>query len=540
MDHAELIKQTGTSYNYTASRLRKDGRTIEVSITLSPVFDNHGKLTAISFITRDITEQKRAEEKIRESEERLAEAQRMAHIGNWVLDVVTGETYGSDEIYRIFGLSPQESTPVYGKLLNYVHSDDRDYVDNAFQKGLKGEPFGIDYRIILDDRRERIVHTQVEVILDEKKNPIMMKGTVQDITELKKSEEKIQNFANIVESSSDAIGTISLDGLILSWNKGAEEVYGYSTEEISRKLVNILAPPHLKDETIRLSDRVKKGEKIRNYETIRQRKDGKMIYVSFSLSPVFDIYGKLIAFSFISRDITKRKEAEEALNNIEILRKQEIHHRIKNNLQVISSLLDLQTGKFIGKKNIKESQVLEAFRESQDRVISMALIHEELYKGGKVDTLNFSHYVKELADILLLTYRVGNNSIILDMRIEEDIFFDMDTAVPLGIIINELLSNSLKHAFSGRANGEIQIKLHREECKSISYILSVSDNGIGIPKYFEIEDFDSLGLQLVTTLVDQLDGEFELKRNNGTEFTMRFTVKENNSSASVPAPQLIE
>jgi two-component sensor histidine kinase len=93
------------------------------------------------------------------------------------------------------------------------------------------------------------------------------------------------------------------------------------------------------------------------------------------------------------------------------------------------------------------------------------------------------------------------------------------------MIINELISNSLKHAFSGRNKGEIQIKLHREECKSISYVLSVSDNGIGIPKYFEIEDFDSLGLQLVTTLVDQLDGELELKRDNGTEFTIKFTTK---------------
>jgi PAS domain S-box-containing protein len=562
LTHKAVINREKPFFWLEKRYIHKDGRVIWCEVSSSPVFDSKGcPIYTVAHI-QDITERKEAEEalkkahdsleekvkertveleeaykSLKESEERLAEAQRMAHIGNWVLDVVTGETYGSDEIYRIFGLSPQESTPVYGKLLNYVHSDDRDYVDNAFQKGLKGEPFGIDYRIILDDRRERIVHTQVEVILDEKNNPVRMKGTVQDITELKKYEEKIQNFANVVESSSDAIGTISLDGIITSWNKGAEQVYGYSTEEILGKPVSILAQSHLMDETKKLSELVQQGEKIRNYTTTRLRKDGKIIYISFTLSQVFDIYGKLNAISFISRDITKRKEAEEALNNLEIVRKQEIHHRIKNNLQVISSLLDLQTEKFIGKKNIKESQVLEAFKESQDRVISMALIHEELHKGGEIDTLNFSHYIKELAENLLLTYRLGNEGISLDMDIEEDIFFDMDASVPLGIIINELVSNCLKHAFSGMDRGEIQIKLNREEngecktegCKSTSYVLSVSDNGIGIPEDLDIEDLDSLGLQLVTTLVDQLDGELELKRNNGTEFTIKYTVTEKKS-----------
>ena len=235
-------------------------------------------------------------------------------------------------------------------------------------------------------------------------------------------------------------------------------------------------------------------------------------------------------------DITKRKEAEEALDNIEIARKKEIHHRIKNNLQVISSLLDLQAEQFRNRENIRDSEVLEAFRESQDRVISMALIHEELYKGGGFETLNFSPYIQELADTLFQTYRLGNTDISLNMDLEENLLFDMDTAVPLGMIINELVSNSLKHAFPGREKGEIQIKLHREEPTelesedsesiSTSFTLTISDNGVGIPENLDIEDLDSLGMQLVTSLVDQLDGELELKRNNGTEFTIRFTVTE--------------
>jgi two-component sensor histidine kinase len=235
------------------------------------------------------------------------------------------------------------------------------------------------------------------------------------------------------------------------------------------------------------------------------------------------------------QDITERKKAEEAQTKMEIARKQEIHHRIKNNLQVISSLLGLQAEKFKGIECIKDSEVLEAFRESQDKVISMALIHEELYKGAEIDTLDFSSYIQELVENLFMTYRLGNIDISLGLNLDKNIFFDTDTAVPLGMIISELISNSLKHAFVGKDKGEIQIELCREkteectdnieDCNSTNFVLTISDNGVGIPENFSIEDLDTLGIPLVTTLVDQLDGELELKRDNGTEFILRFKVK---------------
>jgi two-component sensor histidine kinase len=285
-----------------------------------------------------------------------------------------------------------------------------------------------------------------------------------------------------------------------------------------------------------------------SYEYKLVHKDSSPIWVFMSAKPLFNDTGKFMGIMSMFTDITKRKEAEESLANIEIARKKEIHHRIKNNLQVISSLLDLQAEKFKDKQKIKESEVFEAFRESQNRVISMALIHEELNKGGNADTLNFSQYIEELADNLFLTYRLGNTRTGFNKDIEEDIFFDMDTSVPLGIIVNELVSNSLKYAFPGRNKGEIRIKLHREEyeeCeiegdKSTNLILSVSDNGIGIPENLEIEDLNSLGLQLVTTLVDQLDGILELKRDNGTEFVIRFTVVERSKSGTRSSPEMIK
>jgi PAS domain S-box-containing protein len=489
------------------------------------------------------SELEKAYNSLKESEKSLAEAQKMAHIGNGDWNLVTGEIHWSDEMYHIFGLDPKESDVIYDELLNYVHPDDRDYVDNAFQRGLKGESFGIDYRIILANGEERTVHTQIKVIFDEKNTPVRMRGTLQDITERKTAEEKIQSLANIVESSNDAIGTLSLEGIITSWNEGAEQVYGYSAEEVLGKPISILAPSHLDEDTKKLSEGIQKGENIHQYETIRLKKDGKRIDVSINLSPVFDVSGNLTAISFVVRDITERKQAERFLTNIETARKKEIHHRIKNNLQVISSLLDLQAEMFRDRGCVEDSEVLSAFRESQDRVISIALIHEELHEGKGTDTLNFSPYLERLVNNLFQTYRLGNVNTSLNIELEEDIFFDMDIAVPLGIIINELVSNSLKYAFIGRDKGLIQIKLCRKEStectnngqgskkegyNGTNFTLTVLDNGIGILEDFNSEDSGSLGLQLVAILVDQLGGELELKRDTGTEFIIRFVVTEKN------------
>jgi two-component sensor histidine kinase len=175
-------------------------------------------------------------------------------------------------------------------------------------------------------------------------------------------------------------------------------------------------------------------------------------------------------------------------------------------------------------------------------VASIAFIHEELHEGGENDTLNFSQYLEKLAKNLFQTYMFGNN-IELKMNLAENIYFDMDIAVPLGIIVNELISNSLKHAFPDCRKGEIKIILTRhgkkhgkakndfngreKKAQMTKFTLVVSDNGIGIPEALDIENFGSLGLQLISILVDQLDGKLELKRENGTRFIIQIDVKEN-------------
>jgi two-component sensor histidine kinase len=217
------------------------------------------------------------------------------------------------------------------------------------------------------------------------------------------------------------------------------------------------------------------------------------------------------------QEIAERKRAEErikaSLQEKEVLLK-EIHHRVKNNLQVISSLL------YLGSKNIEGREALEMFQESQHRVRSMALVHERLYQSKDLTRVEFAEYIRGMANYLLRSYRVNSNIIQLKINVD-NVSLGLDTAIPCGLMINELVSNSLKHAFTDGKEGEIRIELHSDsegECT-----LMVSDDGVGLPKDLDFRETESLGLQLVNTLVDQLEGTIELNRSDGTTFEITFT-----------------
>jgi two-component sensor histidine kinase len=217
-------------------------------------------------------------------------------------------------------------------------------------------------------------------------------------------------------------------------------------------------------------------------------------------------------FRILTEGIEKtRKTLSEMIQErekLEEIRKKEIHHRIKNNLQVISSLLDLEADKFT------DENVIEAFKESQNRVISMALVHEELYRSQDMESIDFSDYLIKLVNELSYSYVIEKESLQIKTDVET-VFLDMDTAIPLGMIVNELISNSFKHAFSPRQKGEIHVNLSLDKEK---LTLVVGDNGIGFPENVNFRETDSLGLQLVTTLISQIGGIIELERDNGTRF----------------------
>jgi two-component sensor histidine kinase len=221
-------------------------------------------------------------------------------------------------------------------------------------------------------------------------------------------------------------------------------------------------------------------------------------------------------FEQAQTEILERKRAEEqikmSLKEKEVLL-QEIHHRVKNNMQVISSLLNLQSG------YVQDQQILEILQDSQNRVRSMALIHEKLYRSENLAQIDFGEYVRDLTADLVRSSGAQSEKVALEVRVD-NVFLDIDTAVPCGLILNELVSNSLKHAFPKNLTGDLLVELRAGPEGMLQ--LNVVDNGIGFPQELDYHQLDSLGLQLVTSLVEQLDGTIALDPAEGTNFQIKF------------------
>ncbi len=323
----------------------------------------------------------------------------------------------------------------------------------------------------------------------------------------------VQHFEYLHKFANDIIFLSDRDHRIVESNERARTVYGYSPEELKGMHVTDLRPPQARPEfpaTMREAE--KTGGLV--FETVHQRKDGTVFPIEVSLR-ILNIDG-VRYHQAIVRDISERKKAEgrilEALREKEVLLR-EIHHRVKNNMQVISSLLNLQSQQFA------DAEVRKAFRQSQDRIRSMAFVHEKLYQSRDLSRIDFSDYVKGLTSSLFRTYQTDTARIALKLDVDRA-YVDVNAAIPCGLILNELVLNALKHAFPGERKGEITVELHENEGGSVR--LTVRDNGVGLPEGVDIEHTDTLGLQIVALLAGQLDGRIEIRRDGGTAFTLSF------------------
>ncbi len=256
--------------------------------------------------------------------------------------------------------------------------------------------------------------------------------------------------------------------------------------------------------------RALKGESV-TYETSWNER-----LFDCKIEPLHDDDGKLHGLIGIALDITDRKLAEEQIKNSlkekELLLK-EIHNRVKNNLQVISSLLNLQAG------YIKDEQARARFKESRDRLKAMALIHEKLYQSQDLTSIDFGGYIRNLAVHLFRSHQVNAQAVTLSLDIDP-INLDIDRAMPCGLIINELVANSLQYAFPDGGRGEIQLAFHEDAHRQIT--LQVGDTGAGLPENLDFRQAGSLGFQLLNSLTEQIQGTITLDRRGGTKFTITF------------------
>lgn len=317
----------------------------------------------------------------------------------------------------------------------------------------------------------------------------------------------------IINSSIDMIIATDNEGDITEFNQAASNGFGFfSTSIIGKSVVPLFANEEHSKEII--STVYENGNW--SGELLCKRADDSQFVGYLSASVIKSSEGKTIGLMGVLRDVTELKEAEEELKDSihqkEVLLK-EVHHRVKNNLQVISSILNLQ------RSYIDDPETLTIIHECQDRIKSMAFIHESLYQSVDLAQVNFAEYLQNLCTNLKYSYMSPDRNIDLDFDIEE-ISLSLDSAIPCGLIVNELVSNCFKYAFADQTEGKITISLEKDDNNNKALV--VHDSGKGIPHDLDFKNTDSLGLQLVVTLVDQIDGEIEYEFASGSKFIINF------------------
>jgi PAS domain S-box-containing protein len=368
-----------------------------------------------------------------------------------------------------------------------------------------------------------------------------------DISERKRAEAAQRQIVAVVESAADAIITRDLDGVIRSWNPGATRMLGYRADEMVGRTAIGFIPEDRSAEESRVLAQVVAGEQALPFETVRRKRDGSLVEVSITMSPIRDRHGRVVATSIIKRDITARNRAErERVTLVEQLQElnadleervrtrttelsttlreresllrektsllQEVHHRVKNNLQTISSLLNLQA------KQIKDAESRAFFRETQDRVRSIALLHESLYQSEDLGRVDMQEYIDKLVSTLTRTYGQSTR-VVAEI---DQVHLPADLAIPCGLIVNELITNALKHAFPDTRDvgrNEIRIGMRRVDD---DLELVVADNGTGVGSADDPARAETMGLTLVRDLSAQLRGRAEFDSASGARCTVRF------------------
>lgn len=329
-------------------------------------------------------------------------------------------------------------------------------------------------------------------------------------------------FHRIVEWAPTAMVMIERSGAIVLVNTQTEVLFGYPREALLGQPMEILVPERFRKHHGDYRTGFYSNPQPRPMGVGRDlfgcRSDGSEFPIEIGLNPIETEGGTMVLASII--DITERRRNQLSLENAlqeKTVLLNEVHHRVKNNLQVISSLLNLQAS------HAKDAQVRDILQESQGRVKAMVLTHQLLYERKDFSRIDLGEYLGRLVQLLRVAHSSSANGVSLKLAVpKESVYLDLERAIPCGLLVNELSSNAFKHAFPDAGSGEIVIALNLLSPDEVE--LSVADNGIGLPPGFDMDTTRTLGLQLVPLFVDQLRGELSIESINGTRFALRLSI----------------
>ncbi len=521
-DYRQIALKFGLQACWSSPILASDGRVLgtfgvyyqEVRSPQPTELEIIGQIANIAGIA---IEREQNEAKIRKSEEQLQLTLDFTEIGTWNWNPSTGDYLWSGKMEELLEL-PLGLDNMFQLWLDRIHPDDVDRIKANIQQALDTHTlFAEEYRYFRFDGRMTWLWVRGQAIYDEAGAIIRVLGVVEDISDRKQSEEALrQSEAKnqaMLAAMPDLILRVKRDGTCLDFLPPAKSPQP-AFLPIYNHIQEILPPDLLQNQIDGMERALKTGEL-----QVWEQKLNRAGVVCDEEVRVVHCRGD--EFLIMVRDITTRKQAEAKLRESlqeKVALLAEIHHRVKNNLQIISSLLNLQAYK------IEEPQVRRALEDSWTRIDSMALVHEILYQSRDFSSISFAEYLNHLTHNLFHTYNLQGDRIQLQIQADQSITLNLDQAIPCGLIVNELITNAFKHAFQANSvsafGGKLLVYLSRDTNRRIH--LSVGNTGDLLPADFSLNKTRSMGLQLVNTLVHQLEGELIVERGDRTLFTITF------------------
>lgn len=514
-------------------RVRKDGSRYWANVILTALHDEQGNLIGFGKVIRDITERKHSVEQFRLAIE-------AAPTGMLMMDESGAIVLVNAQVEKLFGYP---RTELLGQRIEMLVPPRFRNRHPEFRTAFFGDPKaramggGRELYGLRKDGSEIPIEIGLNPLRTPEGNFVL--SSVVDITERKRS---VEQFRMAIEAAPTGMLMMNREGVIVLVNVQVEKLFGYPREELLGQRIELLVPLRYRSGHPNFREGFFASPKARamggGRELYGLRKNGTEVPIEIGLNPLQTPEGSFVLSSVV--DITERKRADKERENLlgqlrtlnadlerrvtertaqlsatlrerEILL-QEIHHRVKNNLQVISSLINMQV------RQLEDTSSRDALEECQTRVQAIALIHEKLYQSKDYSRVPFSEYAKSLASNIFAATGISPAAVSLQLAME-DVSLGVDKAIPCGLILNELITNALKHAFPPPSRGSVRVELRAED-DQIAF--SVSDDGVGMSDKFDLKDSSSLGLSLVYTLVEQLEGQVEILRESGTTFRIRF------------------